>query len=175
MSLKGIFAYTIRAVGFAAVVGGAYWLILHMCGKKAKCADVLAIMYLSAAAEIIALRLGAGRVQRMIQWIPMKTTLEELRGGAWAFVYHVCGNLAWFVPLGMILAWKKPEWTLLQIIISGAAFSAMLELLQFALSTGMTDVDDVILNALGTIPGAICMRLYRKKKNNYCNCARNRI
>ncbi len=164
MSLKGIFAYTIRAVGFGAVAGGLYWLILRMRGKKAKCEDALAVVYLAAVAEIIALRFGAGRVQRMIQWIPLKTTLEELQGGAWAFVYHVCGNIAWFVPLGMLLAWKKPKWTHKQIFAAGAAFSAMLELLQFALCTGMTDVDDVLLNALGTLPGAMCMRLYRKKK-----------
>ena len=34
MSLKGIFAYTIRAVGFGAVAGGLYWLILRMRGKN---------------------------------------------------------------------------------------------------------------------------------------------
>lgn len=99
MSLKGIFAYTIRAVGFGAVAGGLYWLILRMRGKKAKCEDALAVVYLAAVAEIIALRFGAGRVQRMIQWIPLKPHWRSFRAARGRLCITCaetsCGSCRW--------------------------------------------------------------------------------
>ena len=166
MSFQGIATYSARAVGFAVIVSGLYWLIRHLQGKKTKFADVLAIAYLAAVTEIIALRFGSAPASRMIRWIPMTTTLEEAKGGAWSLIYHVCGNLVWFLPMGILVQWKKPKWRLLQIAAFGAAFSAVLETLQFLLSTGMTDIDDVILNALGTAFGALIQRAVRRFKKD---------
>lgn len=58
----------------------------------------------------------------MVQWIPLKTTLQELRLGAWPLIYHVAVNLAWFAPLGFF-ARKNPAWV---SFVVGALLSALL-------------------------------------------------
>ena len=48
-------------------------------------------------------------------------------------------------------------------VMTDCALSAALEALQFALSTGMTDIDDVLLNALGALLGACAVRILRRQ------------
>ena len=60
------------------------------------------MFYLAALAEIIALRFGRPAARVAPQLVPLRTTLEQWRAGAWPFVYHVVGNLTWFMPLGLL-------------------------------------------------------------------------
>ena len=108
MPLASIAQYVLRAIGFAAIVCALCFCIALVRKKRIRTLDLLAIGYVAALTEIIALRLHTSPVARTIQWIPLKTTLEECAAGWWSAVYHIAGNVAWFVPLGMILAWKKP-------------------------------------------------------------------
>ena len=158
MSISGICAYLIRALAFAAAMGAIYCLALRICKKRVRKMGLLCIMYLSAVTEIIALRFGMPPVERELQLVPLQTTLSALQAGAWPFIYHVGGNLAWFVPLGVFIQLRFPDRSPL-----GALLSAALEALQFALSTGMTDIDDVLLNALGALLGACAVRILRRQ------------
>ena len=65
------------------------------------------------------------------------------------------GNLIWFVPLGVRLRRKKA----LVSLLAGAGASVCIELMQYLLMTGVTDVDDVLLNALGARLGWALARL----------------
>ena len=163
MSIAGIFAYLARACAFAAVVSGLWWLVRRILKRKTRALDLLAVAYVAAVTEIIALRIATPSVARGVHWIPLKTTIGEWSRGAWAFVYHVGGNLAWFVPLGVLIQLKKPNWSVLRAFAVGAGFSALLETMQYLLSTGMTDVDDVILNAIGALLGAAAVKILRHK------------
>lgn len=163
MSIAGIFAYLARACAFAAAVSGLWWLMRRILKRKTRALDLLAVAYVAAVTEIIALRIATPSVARGVQWIPLKTTIGEWSRSTWAFVYHVGGNLAWFVPLGALIQLKKPNWSALQAFAIGAGFSALLEMMQYLLSTGMTDVDDVILNAIGALLGAAAVKILRHK------------
>ena len=158
MSISGICAYLIRALAFAAAMGAIYCLALRICKKRVRKMGLLCIMYLSAVTEIIALRFGMPPVERELQLVPLQTTLSALQAGAWPFIYHVGGNLAWFVPLGVFIQLRFPDRSPLRALVSAA-----LEALQFALSTGMTDIDDVLLNALGALLGACAVRILRRQ------------
>ena len=111
------------------------------------------VAYLAALAEIIALRIGLGHAARTLNLIPLETTLAQLRGGAWPLLYHSLGNVGWFVPLGALLAARNPNLRFWAALGIGAGISAAMELTQYLLSTGVTDVDDVWLNALGALAG----------------------
>ena len=164
MSAAGIARYVVRALGFAGVVcacwAAARLILLRRRGAGIDVRRELRLLlrtgYLAALAEIIALRGGSGSV-RALRLVPLQTTLEELRAGAWPFAYHEAGNMIWFVPLGMLLGRKRPLW---QAAAVGAGVSLALELAQWILRTGVTDVDDVLLNALGALLGAAAVRLY---------------
>ena len=127
---------------------------------------LLAVAYVAARIQITVLRGGvdwqavfAGGRNAM-QLAPLKTTLGELRLGLWPLIYHVVGNMIWFVPLGLLLRRKKWYWAL----IAGAAFSVGIEVMQYLLITGMTDIADVILNAFGTLIGWWMGRITGRKK-----------
>jgi glycopeptide antibiotics resistance protein len=91
---------------------------------------------------------------------PFATILPALRHGPGSFVFaSLVGNVLAFVPLGLLLplAIRRINWLL--VIICGGLLSMAIELTQYALSTNLgygyrrADVDDVIVNVLGTIVG----------------------
>lgn len=166
MNLEGILFYAARAARFASAV-----CLIYAAGRyaflktrkrtvqwKRELIRLLAVGYLAALAEIVALRGGTGNT-RELRWIPLRTTLATLKDGLWPFVYNFAGNVVWFVPLGMILSRKSPK----QVLFAGAAVSLMLECTQWLLQTGVTDVDDVLINALGAYLGCIIMEKARQR------------
>lgn len=155
MSPAGIALYCARALGFAAVVCGVWMLTMRLRGRKIRMHTFWAVAYLSALVEITVIRGGAslsalregGRIAP--QLIPLHTMIEEWRAGVWPMLYHTLGNLAWFVPMGLLCV-RKRLWVALGL---GAAASAGIEMMQYLLASGTPDVDDIILNALGAALG----------------------
>ena len=164
MGLRGILLYSLRAAVFAAVIGALYALVCHLRKRKLSVGRLMGVMYIAALVQITVLRGGVdwaelGTVSRDLpQLVPLKTTLEEARDGLWPLVYHTVGNMGWFVPLGILLRRRRARTALL----TGAALSAGIELMQFLLMTGAADVDDVILNAFGSWIGCILARCIKK-------------
>lgn len=77
-----------------------------------------------------------------------------LHDGATRFIYLFFGNIIWFVPFGhYIVAYKRKS--LLTAIIMGFALSLVIETTQFVLGTGVSEIDDLILNTLGCFIGGI--------------------
>lgn len=167
MSFSGIALYCLRAGSFAAVVCILYGAICLLRRKRPGCRRLLGIAYLAALVQITVLRGGVNwqdvlhAARPTPQLVPMKTTFELLDGGLWSFIYNTVGNLIWFVPLGLLLGRGRA----LRALLLGAALSAAIELSQYLLMTGLTDIDDVIINALGSLLGWGIYRLYEKRKN----------
>lgn len=155
MSPAGIVAYVIPAALFALAMG-TVWLLVRR--RKCLWRELALVGYLAALAEIIALRFGAVRMPHTPVLIPLSTTLGGLNEGLWPFVYHALGNMLWFAPLGIFLGGRR-AW---QAALTGAGVSLALELLQLILQTGTTDVDDILLNTLGTLLGFGLIRLWKK-------------
>ena len=91
---------------------------------------------------------------------PFATIGPALRLGPGSFPFQILvGNLLAFVPLGLLLpaANRRIVWPL--VILAGFTLSAAIELTQYGLSLYVghgyraADVDDVIVNACGTIVG----------------------
>lgn len=189
MNLSGILFYCARAGRFAVTVGAVYAAlrILAACrsGVKLSCRQfalqLAAVCWLAALTEIIALR-GLTVVGRSVQWLPLGTIgplaaefwlrvrkpaalglldFAAFARSAWPLVYHVVGNLVWFVPLGLagpllcgLPGSRLPDLRRPAVVFAaGAALSFALELTQFVLATGASDVDDILLNALGALLG----------------------
>lgn len=156
MGIRGILRYSGGALLFAAAVCGLWLAARRPNAGKARPAEVLAVLYLAALVQITALRIGlAGHrwLGGAINAVPLKTTLEAWRDGSWPFVYHIIGNMAWFVPLGALLPALRPRINGRKALLAGAALAAGIEALQYLLGTGVSDVDDVLLNALGALAG----------------------
>lgn len=81
---------------------------------------------------------------------------------------NIIGNITMFIPVGIVwpFCFKKLD-NVLKVILAGAGYSFLIELLQLLFYERHSDVDDLILNTLGTAIGAIIyfvVRLLIKKK-----------
>ncbi len=69
-------------------------------------------------------------------------------------VAEVLGNVALFVPLGLLLPFVSRRWTLPLVLSVAAVLSMIIEVGQFLLNQGRSaDIDDVVLNVIGAVVG----------------------
>lgn len=164
MGLRGILVYSLRAAVFAAAAGVVYALYCRLLRRKFRLERLLGVMYIAALVQITVLRGGVDwlrvlhEARPFPQFIPLKTTLQEAESGLWPLIYHTLGNIGWFAPLGVILRRRG----VCRVVLRSALFSAGIELAQYILMTGMTDIDDVILNTLGALVGWLAMQCIKK-------------
>lgn len=122
---------------------------------------LLFILYGTALIAITAIRDGKHLLDfweiphtaQSIQLIPILVTLQQGRAGAWYLIYPVVGNLVWFLPLGFLLRLLRPESGAGRAALYSLAVSVGIEILQWVLLSGISDIDDVIFNVLGGILG----------------------
>ncbi|WP_225426607.1 VanZ family protein [Companilactobacillus hulinensis] len=90
-----------------------------------------------------------------INTVPFIQTLKLLNARSLVdFFYNLYGNIIWFVPMGFFIpALGKKDRKFFKVVLMGALISISIEGLQFILNTGVSDIDDVILNTVGTAIG----------------------
>ena len=94
---------------------------------------------------------------RRIQWVPLRTMAGQLENPELTLaVINLAGNVAVFVPLGFCLrmALRRAGRPAVAAVLLGTGVSVLAEVLQLAVGSRATDVDDVLLNALGVALGA---------------------
>jgi glycopeptide antibiotics resistance protein len=84
-------------------------------------------------------------------------------------IRNLSANIALFIPFAFFYAWwvRKGKWIIIKTTFVGSFLSLFIEFAQYQLPLGRsTDIDDWIMNTLGTIVGAILLviilKLYRK-------------
>ena len=97
-----------------------------------------------------------------ILWVPFVSLYRILRNSLSYFLYLFVGNLIWFVPLGFLL----PVLTGLRgkVLLVGLGLSLVIEVSQFVFGTGVTEVEDLILNTLGTGIGYGIYRIWNRTR-----------
>ncbi len=77
---------------------------------------------------------------------------ELARRGSWRyFSYLFVGNLLWFAPAGILVRLRGGK--LWQAALAGLGLSLLVETLQFVLGSGVSELDDLILNTAGALLG----------------------
>ncbi len=170
MGIRGILRFSGGALLFAAAVCGLWLAARRLTGRGTRPVEMLAVAYLAALIQITALRIGL----RGHAWLggavclaPLKTTLEAWRDGAWPFIYHIVGNMIWFVSLGVLLPALFPRANARTALLAGAALSLGIEVVQYLLGTGVSDIDDTMLNALGALTGYGLQWLFRQRLSHF--------
>lgn len=87
---------------------------------------------------------------RRVRLIPFETFAHyRVWWGPWLNLF---GNIALFLPVGWVAhAWSGSVRT---AALAGLAFSCGIEVAQFVLAAGYSDLDDVLFNSLGAFLGA---------------------
>lgn len=89
--------------------------------------------------------------------------------GTWAVTANLLGNIAGFVPFGMILPLiNRNTRGIFFITFSGFALSLCVETLQLITKLGCFDVDDLVMNTLGAAIGYLIFApayyIYKREK-----------
>lgn len=94
------------------------------------------------------------------------TYLLYINGGWLIFLYNLIGNILWFVPLGMFVAIYGRQHSFQKILCISLLSSLSIELMQYLLNCGISDIDDVIFNTLGGLIGYTIIHHYIKIVKN---------
>ncbi|MBQ7521209.1 MAG: VanZ family protein [Clostridia bacterium] len=94
-----------------------------------------------------------------IEWDAFANYLRLARSGNWwDFCYLFFGNLIWFVPVGVLT--KLGGGRLWLAVLVGFLLSLCIETAQFVLGSGISELDDLILNTLGALMGYLGTSLF---------------
>ncbi|MFC6323612.1 VanZ family protein [Companilactobacillus baiquanensis] len=101
-----------------------------------------------------------------INFSPLVETIKLASGKSLVdFIYNLYGNIFWFIPMGFFIPALGIKRNFLKVLIMGALISVSIEAMQFILNTGVTDIDDVIFNTIGTAIGFLLYWVcYKVKK-----------
>lgn len=86
---------------------------------------------------------------RAIKLVPFVATSSAGASATW----EVVANVVVFVPFGVYLGLLAPSWPWWKAASAAAGASAALEIAQFVLATGKTDVTDILMNTAGGLIG----------------------
>ncbi|MFT8888852.1 MAG: VanZ family protein [Ethanoligenens sp.] len=136
---------------------------------------LLFMLYMAALLKILLLRnavMLSGSGAHAVNLIPLHTIFYyigvALSGGAagmrQAFA-NLAGNVILFLPFGYFIPMLiKPLRRGTRITLVTVGFSLMIEVLQYVLHVGSSDVDDVILNTLGGLAGFALLQLISNRR-----------
>ena len=155
---NGIWAMTksfVISLPISIFIGFISWLILSKLEKKnevireRKWAAVGLITYFMILIQMGLLSRPFGST-REIKWIPFNTP-----GGDYLIVLYSLANLVYFIPLGLLLAsvFKKTINNVFKAGLAALIVSLFIEIMQFLLACGTSEVEDLIMNVAGGIVG----------------------
>jgi glycopeptide antibiotics resistance protein len=87
-------------------------------------------------------------------FVPFRTILSDWAAGWKEFVVNFIGNIVAFLPMGLIPTLILGRWIKLwHVVLFGLSLSLAIEGGQYLSGRRVTDVDDLILNTVGTLLG----------------------
>ncbi len=120
---------------------------------------LLAYLILLAYLTFFSSHYGRGNEHRGINLIPFFTILQYLTGsmGIRNVAVNLAGNIVAFMPLGFLLPFIK-SMKINKVIIITLFVTFIIEIAQYLTYSGISDVDDILLNLLGGVIGYFISR-----------------
>lgn len=133
----------------------------------------LFVLYAAALAKVLLIRNGSwaffwtvSNAWKDVNFIPFHTIAEYLTtaeqkglAGFGQMLANLLGNLLLFVPMGYLLPiLSRKCQSLRRVVLISALCSLSVEVLQFFLQVGHSDIDDFLINTLGGLCGYWVLR-----------------
>lgn len=129
---------------------------------KKKIMIIVFIIYIAVLLKITIFRSGFGTYELMqngkINAIPIINLIKVLKNNPLFFIYIFVGNIIWFIPLGFFLR-KLTKLKTIYIVMLGVLLSLIIEMSQYVFGVGESELDDLILNTIGTWLGVAVGKL----------------
>lgn len=164
MTYRIILEMAISGIIPCLIIAITIYFIYYLLHKHHSWTIGFMILYLSMLFYVTIYRYGIQYQELLmarpnINFIPLISTFKLYENGGWIiFLYNLLGNIIWFVPFGMLLPAIKKNFTSREIILYSFLLSLSIEIIQFILNCGISDIDDIIFNTIG---GGIGYAIYR--------------
>lgn len=132
---------------------------------KRKCLITVLAVYLLMLFRITVFRSGVTQNELFsgeINLVPIVDWIDTYKSGMWNFIYLFFGNIVTFVPLGYIIM-KLKRIGIGKIAMVGFCVSLVIEILQFVFASGISEINDLILNTLGTFGGGVLALIWKEE------------
>ena len=124
------------------------------------------LVYAYALFKIVLAKYGFATGFRELNLVPLRFLRGDSTVDTSVTLKNVLGNVALFIPLGVLVPALSKRPRFWETLLTGVVLSLCFEALQYAFSWGASDIDDLILNTLGTLIGAFLyfvLFLHKKK------------
>ena len=131
----------------------------------------LTLVWLAALLRLTVFRPGCfshGLFSGRVEWDAFAFYLRLVQIRYWGyFAYLFGGNLIWFAPAGVLVRMRGGRFW--QAVLAGFALSLCIETAQFVLGSGISELDDLIVNTCGAVLGYWITGVITKfcEKNNF--------
>jgi glycopeptide antibiotics resistance protein len=106
--------------------------------------------------------------------VPLRSIIDDWSKGGRGFVVNFLGNIAAFVPIGMIPPLARPRRPSLgQAALFSLSLSIMIEAVQYSSGRRIADVDDLLLNTAGGILGYYVLSLLSSRRRTRADSERD--
>lgn len=78
------------------------------------------------------------------------------------YLREIIYNILVFVPMGIFISIRKPDWLLIKKVMVCFCISLLFEVLQYVFAIGASDITDLIGNTLGSIMGIGLFAILKK-------------
>ncbi len=147
----------------AAAVIGLFCLGMCMAGRMKKRTAVLVVLLGFYLAVIFTFTLGHRVPGRGYDYnLKLFWTIEAIRNGKKSLISECIWNVALFIPLGILLGLLFRGRCVLLPVLTGAAVSAVVELVQLVGKLGLFEFDDMIYNTAGCVIGVLAALSIRR-------------
>ncbi len=131
--------------------------------------DILFIAYILILLRITVLRNSFGEKELLsgeINFIPFADLIAVSEQSFIRFLYLFIGNILWFMPWGAYICGVK-KCRLYIAVLSGFVLSLIIEIMQYIFGTGVSELDDLILNTAGALVGGVVSKIFFKWRNEF--------
>ena len=93
------------------------------------------------------------------------TNIEVI--GAKLFFFNIVGNVLAFVPFGIFVNYffNNRQYSFIKSVFLGLMLTTLIEGIQLVTKVGSCDVDDIFLNFIGVVIGAIIAKIFYRRRN----------
>lgn len=88
-------------------------------------------------------------------------TYNAIWGGENLYIGEILMNIVMFIPVGLLLGFAIRALKWWQVLLIGGGISFSIEILQFVLMKGFSEIDDLMHNTLGCLVGYVIYSLVR--------------
>ena len=135
-------------------------------GTRARTATqlrALFVVYLALLVWVVLWKLEApwdaepgGRIVKLVPFVATS-------GAGASTPFDVVANLLLFLPFGLYLGLLAPAWRWWKVAGAAATVSVALELMQYVLAVGSSDLTDVVVNTAGAVTGLGLLAVTRRR------------